>query len=136
MEAIGFTDGSVLVIVGLEPPPSPTKIPAPGTLSVPGDITYWIAEAVAAGVTFDVLKATVSSLMTKGWNRQSISETTAESITQSVLAYLSICGYENMRITEARLVQDGGWTFAGTADDCKFSGIADVHGNLIHIHVR
>ena len=80
MEVVGLTDGSGLVIADMDAPEQVSVERPPDVLGVPSEVMAWIAEAVAAGVTFDVLKVIAASLVGRGWRRRP-APPTAESIT-------------------------------------------------------
>lgn len=135
MEVVGLADGTVVIITGMEAPPTPGEYPVPGTLSLPIEVGTWIGEAVAAGVTFDILKEIALALARKGWSSQG-NHATAESVTQTVVSYLRSVGYVDVAVTKVRRIADEGWTLAGTADGSRFSAMASDSGSLIHVHVR
>lgn len=135
MEVIGLADGAALVITEMVPPPKADEFPTPGTLWVPTEVATWVGEAIAAGVTFEVLKETSVALVRKGWTKKKTSAT-AELVTQVVLTYLRSCGYVEVCVSEVRRVAGQGWTLTGTADGVPFRGMADDGGNLVHVRVR
>lgn len=135
VEVVGLTDGSGLVIADMDAPEQVSVERAPDVLGVPSEVMAWIAEAVAAGVTFDVLKAITASLVGRGWRRRP-APATAESITRAVTSYLRSCGYVDIRVTDARLVPGEGWTLQGIANGLGFKGLTDEGGNVIHVRVK
>lgn len=135
MEVVGLPDGAALVVEGMEAPEIAPERPAEGTLGGPIEIAGWVGDAVAAGVTFDVLKEVAVSLLKRGWRRRS-TPATAESITRAVESYLRSCGYVDIRVTEIRLIARQGWILNGVANGAPFSGLTDESGNVIHVNVR
>jgi len=135
MEVLGLADGAALVITGMASPPTADEPPAQGTLSLPAEVATWIGEAVAAGVTFEVLKEASVALVRQGWTKKGTTAT-AESVTQAVVQYLCSCGYIEIVVSEVRRVSGQGWTLTGTADGSRFGGMADDGGNLVHVRVR
>jgi hypothetical protein len=60
-------DGSSLRITGLEPSAAPTQSPPEeGTLSTVQEVQSFVSEAIAAGITFELLKTLVLSLARGG----------------------------------------------------------------------
>lgn len=135
MEMLGLPDGSALVISGLERPQPTEELRPSGTLFSPSDVAAFAAEAVAAGITFDVLKGIVLSLVGKGWKRKD-STMTAEAVTRTVSDYLRANGYTKVSVTEVKCVAGEGWTLVGHADGCAFLGTATIDGRLMHVRVR
>lgn len=134
MEVLGLIDGTVLVISGMKAPAIPAESPVPGTLSLPAEVGTWVAEAIAAGVTFDVLKEITLALVRKGWSTAG-KQATAESVTHTVVSYLNSAGYVDVGVTEVRHIAGEGWTVAGSADGSRFRGMASDNGSLIHVRV-
>ena len=135
VEILGLADGSALVIEGMDSPPTTVERPADGTLSVPMEVAIWVGEAIAAGVTFDVLKEAVVALVRRGWARKA-EVATIGSVTQTVVEYLRSCGHVDIVVSEARRVDGQGWTLIGSADGSRFGAMADEGGNVVHVRVR
>lgn len=135
MEILGLPDGTALVLAGMESPPTVSERPVRETLSLPADVATWIGEAIAAGVTFEVLKEASVALVRKGWTKKKTTAT-AESVTQTVVHYLHSCGHVDIVVSSVRRIADEGWTLTGSADDSRFGAMADEGGNVVHVRVR
>ena len=94
----------------------------------------WVGEAVAAGVTFEVLRSFASHLVESGWTHEPIPPS-IESVSATVTEYLLSLGYLETRLTEVRRVGDQGWSIAGTADGASVRGRADPSGQLLHVRI-
>ena len=128
-------DGGAIVINGFEPPLGGARPkPREGTLSAEIAALEWVGEAVAAGVTFEVLRSFAAHLIDSGWQRNPIPPS-IESVSATVTEYLSSLGYLDIRLTEVRRVGDQGWSIAGTADGASVRGRADPSGQLLHVRV-
>lgn len=135
MEILGLPDGTALIVAGMESPPTVDERPDRGTLSIPVDVATWIGEAIAAGVTFEVLKEASVALVRKGWTKKGTTAT-AESVTQTVVHYLRSCGYVDIVVSGVRRITGQGWTLTGSADDSRFGAMADESGNVVHVRFR
>jgi len=131
----GLPDGSMLILGGTPERPASSKVNDEDTLSLPIEVTAWVGEAVAAGITFDVLKAMSSRLLRSGW-RVSEAPATATSVTASVEAYLRSSGYLAVEVQEVRQISGQGWSVAGKVDKAKFQARSDEQGRVIHVRVR
>lgn len=131
-----LVDGGTLILDGFSPPAqTPVVTRSEGTLA--GDLTAleWIGDAIAAGITFDALKALAAQMISHGWNRTP-AQPSAESIAATATRYLSSVGYIDITVSEIRLVADAGWTFAGTANGRPLRGRAEPSGQLVHVRVE
>lgn len=135
MYVVGLRDSSSIIVDGLVAPPADPLEPDSGTLSAPYEVMAWISDAVAAGVTFDVLKEIAASLIRKGWSRRTRS-IDAAGVTSIVRDYLTSTGYMTIVVNEVRKVADAGWSLAGTADGSSFRALADPHGDVTHVRVK
>ncbi|MGV9664351.1 hypothetical protein ACWDUL_21355 [Nocardia niigatensis] len=137
MQVIGLSDGSAIVLARVVDSGAPQPIPDEGTLSLPVEAVTWISDAVAAGVTFDVLKAAALGLVTRGWTpAPGDSAASAETVTDTVIRYLRDCGYTDVQIAEIRKVDHQGWKLSGKASGYTFSGLADESGDVIHVRIQ
>lgn len=135
MVVLAVADGAAIVVVGMDPPPGNEREADRGTLSFPAEVASCIGDAIAAGVTFDVLKEASVALVRRGWTKRVLT-VTAESITQTVLDYLRSCGYVNVVLSEVKRVGGEGWTLKGSVDGARFSVMADEGGHVVHVRVR
>lgn len=137
MHVVGLRDGSSIVFDGLVAPAGGAwdPEPEPGTLSGPSEIVFWVGEAVAAGVTFDVLKEIVLGLVQRGWSRRT-GMVDAVGVAAIVRNYLESTGYVEILVTEIREVEGAGWSLAGSADGARFRALADPHGAVTHVRVK
>lgn len=135
MYVIGLRDGSSIVVDGLDAPPADPRNPESGTLAVPTEIMAWVGDAVAAGVTFDVLKEMAVSLVRRGWSRRTRT-VDAAGVSTIVRDYLESTGYITIVVTEVRKVAGAGWSLTGTADDTSFRALADPQGEITHVRVK
>jgi len=135
MHVIGLEDGAALIVVGMVPPTTVGEFPVEGTLSLPTEVAVWVGEALAAGVTFEVLKEALVALASRGWTKKGTTAT-AESTTQAIVEYLRSCGYLEIVVSEIRRVEGRGWTLTGLADGSRFAGMSDADGKLIHVRIR
>jgi hypothetical protein len=128
-------DGGAIVVKGFAPPPGAHSSKSrDGTLSAEIAALEWVGDAVAAGITFEVLRSFAAHLIDSGWKRDRIAPS-IESVSAAVTEYLSSVGYLDIRLTEVRRVSDQGWSIAGTADGAHLRGRADPSGQLLHIRV-
>lgn len=135
MEVVGLPDSTAIVITGLVAPTTVGDHQTQGTLALPTEVATWIGEAVAAGVTFEVLKEASVALLRRGWTRRA-SPATVGSVTEAVVQYLHSCGYVDVVVSEARRIDGQGWILTGTVDGSSFKGMADDGGSLVHVRVR
>jgi hypothetical protein len=120
-------DGSVLL---LDSPPSSTPPPpTEGVLS--GEVVHFLIDAVAGGVTFDVLKRAATRLTVPHKPEPASADVVRDAITE----YLLRSGYEQVDVTELRKVSDSGWTINGTADADRFHALSDITGSVIHVRL-
>jgi len=130
-EVAVLDDGSVLLL----PPDTheherPTG-PADGTLSV-ADVPGFVVDAVASGITFDVIKAAVRDLVA----RHRLAEpavATADQVRDVITSYLLASGYLDVAVVEIRHLPQQGWTVQARADDESFRAWSDESGQLIHL---
>ena len=134
VQILGLADGSVLLIDEAAISES-TPVADDGTLSLPVEMSSWIGEAVAAGITFDVLKTIVLRLQRKT-PKIADGPTTATSVREAVETYLRTSGYPTVVVDELRQVSGQGWTLTGTAGGAAFRARADEQGRVIHVRVR
>lgn len=135
MYIVGLRDRSSIVVNGLVAPTvADGHEPEPGTLGVSTEVMAWIGGAVAAGVTFDVLKGIAADLVRRGWSRQA-KDVDAAGITAIVRAYFESAGYTTIVVNEVRRIANAGWSISGTADGTGFRATADLHGEVTHIRV-
>jgi hypothetical protein len=125
-QIVPLEDGSVLLC---DDAPSASS-PAPqGVLG--GELTHFVVDAVAGGVTFDVLKRIASRLTAS----REPSAVPADDVRDAVTAYLLRSGYRNVNQTELRQVGEHGWTIEGTADGEPFHALSDPAGRVIHVQL-
>ena len=122
-----FEDGSVLL---LDAPPSSTPSPTEGVLS--GEVVQFLVDAIAGGVTFDVLKRVAARLTDSNKPEPASADVVRDAITE----YLLRSGYGQVDVTELRQVGDSGWTVRGTADADHFHALSDVTGSVIHVRLE
>jgi len=122
-----FGDGSVLL---LDAPPSSAPSPAEGVLS--GEVVQFLVDAIAGGVTFDVLKRVAARLTDPRKPELASADVVRDAITE----YLLRSGYGLVDVTELRKVGDSGWTVNGTADADRFHALSDVTGSVIHVRLE
>lgn len=135
MYVVGLRDRSSIVVDGLVAPAGADgHEPEPGTLGAPSEFMTWMGDAVAAGITFDVLKAIATDLVRRGWSRHS-RPVDATDITAIVREYLESTGYMTILVKEVRKVADAGWSISGTADGRSFRALAELHGEVTHVRV-
>jgi hypothetical protein len=137
LHTLGTDDGGAIVIYGLEPPHADiASRRSDGTLSgeVELALAEWVGAAVAAGITFEVLRSCASQLIEKGWKPRT-RQPSAETISSTLTEYLSSIGYLDIRLSEVRQVADQGWLIAATADGAIVRGRADRSGQLLHVRV-
>lgn len=138
MHVVTLSDGSTLLLTDAPPleadRSSSTPAVAEGTLSNIHDLQVFLAEAVAAGITFDVLKATVRRL---GFPRSDPQPpATAADVRAAVEAYFLDAGYDEIRIDELRRVGSDGWTVDGRVDGESFRALSDASAYVVHIQFR
>jgi hypothetical protein len=119
-------DGSVLL---LDAPPSVAPSPTEGVLS--GEVVHFLVDAIAGGVTFDVLKRVAARLTVPHEPKPASADVVRGAITE----YLLRAGYEQVDVTELRKVSDSGWTVSGTADADRFHALSDISGSVIHVRL-
>lgn len=137
MHTFDTDDGGTIVVDGLEPPEAEIAPRRPdGTLSGEVELAMaeWLGEAVAAGITFEVLRSCATQLMGKGWKPHR-RQPSAATISATLTRYLSSIGYLDIRLTEVRQVAGQGWLLAATADGATVRGRADPSGQLLHVRV-
>lgn len=128
-------DGGAVVVDGIEPPHAEARPVAPdGTLGGEVEALGWVGGAIAAGITYDVLRSLGAQLVQRGWKRRP-EEPTIGSVSATVTNYLTSVGYVEIRLSEVRKVANQGWAIAGTADGAPVRGRADVSGQLLHVRV-
>jgi hypothetical protein len=128
-------DGGALVVDGLEPPPAEGQPAARcGILGAEVETLGWVGGAIAAGITYDVLRSLAAQLVRSGW-RPRPEEPTIGSVSATVTNYLTSVGYLDVRLSDVRKVAGQGWAIAGTADGTPVRGRADVSGQLLHVRV-
>ena len=136
MWAYGMDDGSAIVLTNRPVEDRAASQPQPDILSsAPVEAANWLTEAVAAGVTFDVLKSIAIQAVRRGWARTE-DPVDASRVTAVVVNYLLSSGYVEVQISEIRRVPEQGWTAKGTADEKAFTARSDQSGNVIHVRVR
>lgn len=136
LNVITLQDGSTLVLTDVHPaagdqPPAPV---ADGTLSTIHEVQAFVAEAVAAGITFDVLKAAVRRLGER--DAAPPPAATADQVRSTVEAYFLDAGYDDVRIAELRRIGSEGWTVDGNVDGESFRAISDASARVVHIRLR
>ncbi|MET7771762.1 hypothetical protein [Nocardia sp. NPDC005366] len=132
---IGLSDGSVIVVSGIESPAEPEARPSDGTLSLPAEAAAWIGATVAAGITFDVLKLTAAGLVQRSWVKKQ-PPASAEALTETVIRYLRSNGYTDVQVTDIRKVDGEGWKLSGTANESTFRCLSDESGSVTHVRVK
>lgn len=134
MYVVGLRDRSSIVVDGLVAPTADPGEPEPGTLGASHEAMAWVGDAVAAGVTFDVLKEVAARLVRSGWSRRTRA-VDAACVTSTVRDYLQSTGYMTIVFNEVRKVAEAGWSLTGTADGASFRALADPHGEVTHVRV-
>jgi hypothetical protein len=119
-------DGSVLLLDAPAPDSAP---PQKGVLS--GEAMHFVVDAIAGGVTFDVLKRIASRLTTSSDNHHASADVVRDAITE----YLLRSGYSQVDVTDLRKVGDSGWTVRGNADNDTFHALSDNSGAVIHVRL-
>ena len=120
-------DGSVLL---LDAPLTSTPSPTEGVLS--GEVVHFLVDAIAGGVTFDVLKRVAARLTVPHGPAPASADVVRDAITE----YLLRSGYGEVDVTELRKVGDSGWTVNGTADADHFHALSDITGSVIHVRLE
>jgi hypothetical protein len=120
-------DGSVLL---LDAPPASTPSPTEGVLS--GEVVHFVVDAIAGGVTFDVLKRVAARLTLPHKPEPASADVVRDAITE----YLLRSGYGQVDVAELRKVGDSGWTVNGTADADHFHALSDITGSVIHVRLE
>jgi hypothetical protein len=119
-------DGSVLLLDG----PAPvTSEPTEGTLG--GEVVHFVIDAIAGGVTFDVLKRIAGHLPGSRQHEPASADTVRDTVTE----YLFRSGYAHVDVTELRKVGSSGWTVEGTADGDAFHALSDITGVVTHVRL-
>jgi len=126
-DIVPFGDDGVLL---LDAPPSSAPSPTEGVLS--GEVVQFLVDAVAGGVTFDVLKRLAARLTDPHKPEPASADVVRDAITE----YLLRSGYGLVDVTELRKVGDSGWTVNGTADADRFHALSDVTGSVIHVRLE
>lgn len=136
MWAFGVDDGSAIVLANRQMEGSTSPKPERDLLSsAPIEVANWLTDAVAAGITFDVLKAIAAQAIRRGWARRD-KPVDASTVTATVLGYLLSSGYLDPQVSEIRHVPEQGWTAKGSADGRAFTARSDESGNVVHVRVR
>jgi hypothetical protein len=138
-EAVSCEDGSSLLIGGFVVGEA-TGVDGGANESKPSgtrgvtEVSMWVLEAVAAGITFDVLKQSLAALIHKGRAlRQPPAD--AAGVRQAVVDFLKDRGYVDITVNETAHAPGEGWRLAGIADDDLFEALAEPTGQLIHVRV-
>jgi len=129
-------DGSAIVLINRRAEDSllPQR-PRDLLSSAPTEVALWVSEAVAAGITFDVLKSIALEVSHRGWAGGD-GRVGAERVTATVTDYLLSSGYLDVQMSEIRQVAEQGWIARGTADGKAFLARSDESGNVVHVRVR
>ncbi|MBV9484769.1 MAG: hypothetical protein JO246_01790 [Frankiaceae bacterium] len=101
-----------------------------GVLS--GEIVHFAIDAIAGGITFDVLKRIASRLAGPSSKTQAAS---ADLVRDAITEYLLRSGYVRVEVAELRKVGDTGWVVTGTADAETFRALSDSSGAVIHVRL-
>ncbi len=134
MYVVGLPDRSSIILVGLVVPAADRREPELGTLGASSEAVAWVGDAIAAGVTFEVLKEIAARLVLNGWSRRAMS-VDAGGISSIVRRYLESIGHNSIEISEVRKVAEAGWSLTGTADGSSFRALADPDGEVTHVRV-
>lgn len=135
MYVVGLRDRSSIVVNGLVAPIcADDQGPDSGTLGAPVEVMAWVGEAVAAGVTFDILKEISTGFVRRGWTRRT-RHVDAGGITVIVREYLESTGYLTVNVKEVRKIADAGWSVSGTANGSNFRALSDLLGEVTHVRV-
>ncbi|GAA3536738.1 hypothetical protein [Kribbella ginsengisoli] len=134
MDIVTLDDGSSILLTEVDVY-GPAEVGQPdGTLGA-GEVESFVVEAVAAGITFDVIKALVAGLVARGRMRLK-RPVDAASVRDVVVGYLLSSGFSDVKATEVRHVPGHGWSLRGTADSMAFEALGDEAGQLVHVRVR
>jgi hypothetical protein len=136
-QQLGVEDGSTFLVSRLaEPEPARDATSDDARAGVLGatEVSAWFGEAVAAGVTFDILKTILVGLLNNGRaSRQR--QVGADEIRDAVAWHLATSGYRAVDFHEVRQVPGHGWSVTGEADARPFRALAEPTGQLIHIRI-
>jgi hypothetical protein len=135
MNIVGLESGSAIIIDGYDRPNVDTIDYNNGTLMTPADILSWIGDAVAAGITFDVLKTIGVTLVAKGWKKGK-ALSTAEDVKKTIDNYLRSCGYFEIRYTEIKHINGEGWALSGQIDGKSLKSLTDESGQIIYVRIK
>lgn len=136
MWAYGMGNGNALVLSFEQVQVATRDAPDPDLLATaPAELASWVGEAVAAGVTFEVLRRVAVEAVRRGLTRQG-QPANASQVTATITAYLLSCGYIDPQVSEIRLVEAQGWTARGSVDRGSFTARSDTSGNVVHVRVR
>jgi hypothetical protein len=131
---IPLEDGSWLLVRGLvtsgEGSASTRK---PGVLGPGQEVQQFFFDAVAGGVTFEALKAFLSSLRERG-QVKTLTNVTAEEVSGTIVDFLKSSGHRRVTVTELSKLHDRGWLVRGTTDGEAFEAQADPDGQIVHLN--
>lgn len=135
MTVLVLDDGSALLINQAPTAPLDDQPADDGTLSTLQEVQGFLVDAVAAGITFDVLKAMVVSLAQRGHlaPRRLVG---ASDVRAALESYFRGAGYLDVRINELRKINDEGWLARGVVDTAPFQALADVDAQVVHVRVQ
>lgn len=128
-DIVPLDDGSVLLIDS--PVREEPQATSQGVLSG-GELVHFVVDAVAGGVTFEVLKR-IASQLTRSESPTPVDATT---VTDELGKYLLRFGQGAITMKEVRKVGDHGWTATGTVGGRVFYATSDDSGRVIHVRVE
>jgi hypothetical protein len=118
-------DGSVLLL------DASVRASVPSTEGVlSGEVVRFVIDAIAGGVTFDVLKRIASRLGTSPK-----ADASGDDVRDAITEYFLRSGFTQVDVTELRKVGDSGWAVTGTADGDTFHALSDSTGAVTHIRL-
>jgi hypothetical protein len=118
-------DGSVLLF------DASVRASVPSTEGVlSGEVVHFVIDAIAGGVTFDVLKRIAGRLAPAPKV-----DASGDDVRDALTEYFLRSGYTRVAVTELRKVGDSGWAVNGTADGDAFHALSDSTGAVTHVRV-
>ena len=130
-----LADGSWLILLDTpkdeEAHPAGTTTPTDGVLS--GEFLQLFGEAVAAGVSYEMLKAAAVQIARKTGLIRDAAD--AESICRTVTEFLLRVGHTDVTVTDVLQVPEHGWRVQGTVDGQAFVATSDETGRVTHLRI-
>lgn len=128
-------DGSTILVVGAVAEVEVADH-VDGTLSRSVEVAAWISEAVAAGITFDVLKRIGRDLVKRDDSGDvAAPEADPAAVVDAVLWHLASVGHSEAAIEEIRKVEGQGWVLRGVCLSGLITARADEAGRVIHLRI-